>query len=46
MLSPLLQMAKKTVTTASILPFQATFMIAKVTAKAIIDAGKKASRIF
>lgn len=46
MLSPLLQMAKKTVETVSIMPFKATYEIAKATANAIISAGKKASRIF
>lgn len=46
MLSPLLKMAKETVTTVSMLPLQATYMIAKATADTIIKAGKKVSRIF
>ena len=46
MLSPLLQMAGKTLKTLSIMSLTATYEIAKVTADAIIKAAKEASRIF
>ena len=46
MLSPLLQMAKKTVETVSMMPFQALYVIPKATADAIIKAGKKTCKIF
>jgi hypothetical protein len=46
MLDPLLSQAVKIAGTVSMMPFKATYEIAKATADAIIKAGKKASRIF
>ena len=46
MLSPLLQMAKKTVETVSMMPWKVTKIVAEETFNAIIKAGKKACKIF